>query len=68
MNSDNARIYGGLLLMDDRGGSFVKALAACYCCADSSNRKALETAFPEYFEKYRTMWDERPAQLTQRSE
>jgi len=38
--------------MDKYGGSFVKALADCYRCADPSNAKKLEQTFSEYFSEY----------------
>lgn len=37
------------------GGSFVQALGVCLLSADDENTKRLETAFPEYFEKYSAM-------------
>lgn len=35
------------------GGSFVRNLAEAWSCADTDNCKRIETAFPEYIEKYR---------------
>lgn len=42
-----------LHLMEAQGGSFVKSLAACYYAADSSNKRRLLDAFPDYFNQYR---------------
>lgn len=41
-----------LHLMEVQGGSFVRSLAACYYCADPSNKARLRTAFADYFETY----------------
>lgn len=41
-----------LHMMESLGGSFVKSLANCYCCADRGNKKRLLAAFPEVFERY----------------
>jgi hypothetical protein len=41
-----------LHLMEVRGGSFVRALAACYYAADPSNRMRLRAAFSDYFQNY----------------
>lgn len=59
-----SRIYDDHLhMMEVLGGGFVKSLAACYYRADSSNKPRLEAAFPEYFSKYRKMWEEHNAKL-----
>jgi len=39
--------------MERYGGSFVKALAHLYKCADPFNKKKLEKVFKEYFEEYK---------------
>ena len=39
--------------MEDRGGNFAKSLAQCWRCADPDNRRKLETAFRDVFQKYR---------------
>lgn len=60
------RIYDDHLhMMEAMGGSFVRSLAACYYCADGSNKARLEAAFPEYFNKYREMWKEQKAKLNE---
>jgi hypothetical protein len=38
--------------MAKMGGSFVKALAECFRCADAVNFKRLRDAFPEYWRQY----------------
>lgn len=39
--------------MEKYGGSFVKSLAACFSCADTTNYKKLLDAFPEYVRDYK---------------
>jgi len=64
-----SRIYDDHLhMMEVMGGSFVKSLAACYYCADMSNKIRLEAAFPDYFNKYREMWKEHAAKLDKKEE
>jgi len=46
MNEETASMMHGL------GGSFAKALATAWCCADPDNRARLEAAFPELIAKY----------------
>lgn len=41
----------GIDLMEEMGGSFVKALANAWCRADPINKKKLEITF-NYFEEY----------------
>jgi hypothetical protein len=48
----NDEMFEVLEAMDKYGGSFVKALADCYRCADPSNAKKLEQTFSEYFSEY----------------
>lgn len=49
----NAQHYDNALhMMESFGGSFVKSLANCYYCADSTNKQRLRAAFPEVFERY----------------
>ena len=43
-------------MMDTCGGSFVKALAACYYRADSENKRRLKEAFADYFSSYESKW------------
>jgi hypothetical protein len=50
-----------LHVMEVQGGGFVKALAACYYAADSTNRPILRQAFARYFDEY----EARFAALTQ---
>lgn len=50
-----------LHMMEVIGGSFVKSLAACYYCADASNKAKLRQAFGEYFERYERMFKEHKA-------
>lgn len=38
--------------MEKYGGSFVKALAVCLRCADSSNYQILVNAFSKYIKDY----------------
>lgn len=42
-------------LMKDIGGSFVQSLAETWKRADIDNKKKLEQAFPEIWERYRKM-------------
>lgn len=61
--TDNAPFYDDALhMMEKIGGSFVKALADCYCRADSKNKARLIAAFPEIFERYERLhreWNDR---------
>lgn len=41
--------------MDKYGGSFVKALAECFRCADPVNFMRLRDAFPNYWSQYDLM-------------
>ena len=41
-----------IMVMQSRGGSFVKALANAWWSADKTNAAKIEAAFPEYIEKY----------------
>jgi pyruvate/2-oxoacid:ferredoxin oxidoreductase beta subunit len=38
--------------MQKYGGSFIKALAACYIAADPSNRKIIQEAWSYYWQQY----------------
>jgi hypothetical protein len=59
----SAREYDNALhMMEVIGGSFVKALANLYYCADSNNKRRLLAAFPEYFEKYEAQYKAHVAQ------
>ena len=44
--------FGVVEMMTTQGGSFVKALAECFHCADSINFQKLRNAFPEYWKQY----------------
>lgn len=61
--TDNAPFYDDALhMMEKIGGSFVKALADCYCRADPNNKARLIAAFPEIFERYERLhreWKDR---------
>lgn len=50
--TDNPAIQRAATEMATYGGSFVKALAHAFFCADPENRKRLRTAFGDYFIKY----------------
>jgi hypothetical protein len=41
--------------MEERGGSFVKALAAAYRLADPINRALIRATWPAYWTKYAEM-------------
>lgn len=41
-----------LHMMEEYGGSFVKALAHCYYMADATNKAKLREAFANYFDDY----------------
>ena len=43
-------------MMQDLGGSFVKALAELYLRADPENKRRAREAFPEYFARYELMF------------
>lgn len=45
--------------MDERGGSFVRALANCWRYADDANRQTLEVAFSNYFDKFRQIGEQK---------
>lgn len=46
------RFDSALHMMEVQGGSFVRALAACYYAADTENKLALRAAFAKYFDNY----------------
>lgn len=48
----NEREYAVVVAMAQRGGSFVKALATAFRCADPTNFARLKVAFPDYWERY----------------
>ncbi len=59
----SAREYDDALhMMEVIGGSFVKALANLYYMADSTNKRRVRAAFPEYFEKYEAQYQAHVAQ------
>lgn len=41
--------------MDEYGGSFVKALAQCFRCADPHNFYLLKSTFKKYWDEYEEM-------------
>lgn len=45
-------------MMEVMGGSFVSALADCFYRADSQNKARLVAAFPEYFGRYKKMFED----------
>lgn len=45
--------------MAKRGGDFVKRLADAYRFADTENQRRIREAFPEYWEKYKWMAEQR---------
>jgi len=47
--------YEIIELMQEYGGSFVKALAECLLRADPTNYQKLKDAFPEYILEYARM-------------
>lgn len=49
LNNEELRVVGN---MERYGGSFVKALAACFYRADPNNKEKLKIAFPEYWKQY----------------
>lgn len=59
------RVHYGLIEIDTMnammkyGGSFVQSLAKAACHADPINYAKLKKAFPEYFEQYRLMAQEK---------
>lgn len=44
--------YAVVCAMERFGGSFVRALAQCFTCADPTNIAKLKAAFPEYWAEY----------------
>lgn len=49
-------------MMEEQGGSFVKALAHLWYMADSTNKPRVRAAFPEYFEQYEKRYQDHRAQ------
>jgi len=45
-------------MMEKIGGSFAKAIAHAYYCADSGNRATLVAAFKPLFDKYETQFQQ----------
>jgi len=45
-------------MMDRLGGSFARAIAHAYYCADSGNRATLVAAFKPLFDKYETQFQQ----------
>ena len=52
---------GPLHMMEELGGSFVRALAAAWYAADENNRARLHVAFADYFERYRAIFEQNKA-------
>jgi pyruvate/2-oxoacid:ferredoxin oxidoreductase beta subunit len=50
MNEEEIKIVEA---MERYGGSFVKALSACFWRADRKNFIKLKATFPEYWEEYK---------------
>ena len=48
-------------MMEELGGSFVKALVNLWYRADSTNKPRVRSAFPEYFAHYEAMYQEHKA-------
>jgi len=46
--------------MQRYGGSFVKALANAWGCADEDNSARIEATWPEYIQKYSAMVEKEP--------
>jgi hypothetical protein len=44
--------------MEQRGGSFVRALAAACHCADPVNFAKIKATWPDYFEEYAEMHEQ----------
>ena len=61
--NDNIPTGPALDLMEQLGGSFSRAIAQAYYCADTHNRQRLIAAFGELFAKYNAMAKERPDAL-----
>jgi len=55
--------YYMIIAMETYGGSFVQQLAKLLRAADDNNYQKLENAFPEYFEQYRKMGEDKNKQL-----
>lgn len=50
-----------LHMMEEQGGSFVKALAHMYYCADSTNKQIARKAFAKYFDAYEQRYQDHVA-------
>jgi hypothetical protein len=46
--------------MEMYGGSFIKALAIAWACADPINRATIKAAFPAYWRQYRDLAERKP--------
>jgi len=60
-----ARTYydSALHMMELQGGSFVRALVACYYVADEPNKRMLRAAFATYFDNYEGRFEQYRAAL-----
>lgn len=53
------KIYDNAMhMMEECGGSFVKALVNCWYMADRPNKQKLRAEFAEYFDKYEHHFEE----------
>lgn len=53
------RVYDNYIhYMEVMGGSFAQSLANCYYAADSTNKSRLLAAFPDFFNRYKTTYEE----------
>jgi hypothetical protein len=60
-----SRLYDNALhMMEEQGGSFVKALVNCYYRADSENKLILRIAFAHYFQDYERRFADHAALLS----
>jgi hypothetical protein len=57
--NDNTPTHAALDLMERQGGSFARAIAQAYYCADTHNRYRLIAAFGDLFVRYNNLAKER---------
>lgn len=56
--SETTSLYDGPLhMMEVQGGSFVRALVACYYSADPPNKVKLRETFADYFIDYKSRFE-----------
>jgi len=59
MNDPTRPFYDGPVhMMEKIGGSFARAIAHAYYCADSGNRRILVAAFKPLFDKYESQYQQ----------